>query len=221
MKKTLLKHTLILAFGITSINAVEITKDKEFTVNSEQESLKTSFRVTANAQNSHQIENRFKNAIQLAKKSSICKGGEYRVYPNYKYVKSQRIDDGYRGEVLFQCAFENKNGYEKLIDDVKKIKDIELTQNQIQIVAKDKTLELEKLTYKYALDYIVELDQYFSKCTVNEIIFLNYNQSIPITYLKKTMAAESDMNTSVTAPIENMLTQSIKVNYKFECKKIK
>ncbi|MGB3751778.1 MAG: hypothetical protein WA945_09445 [Arcobacteraceae bacterium] len=219
MKKIVLKQTLILALGITSLSAVEINKHKIFTVNSEQESFKTSFKVATKAQNSHQIENRFKDAIELAKKSSICKGGEYRVYPNYKYVKSQRIDDGYRGEVLFQCAFENKNGYEKLINDIKKIKDIELTQNQIQIVAKDKTSDLEKLSYEYSLDYIVELDQYFSKCTVDEITFLNYNQSIPTTYLRKTMAAESDMNTSVTAPIENLLIQSINVNYRFVCEK--
>jgi len=221
MKKLLIKNTLILALGITSLSAVEINKHKIFTVNSEQESLKTSFRVASKGQNSYQIENRFKEVIQLAKKSSICKGGEYRVYPNYKYIKSQRIDDGYRGEVLFQCAFENKNGYEKLINDVKKIQDIELTQNQIQIVAKDKTSELEKLTYKYASNYINELSKYFSKCSVDEITFVNYNQPVPSIYLGKTMASESDMSTSITAPIENLLTQSISVKYKFECNKIR
>lgn len=219
MKKSFVTHTLILALGITSLSAVEINKHKTFTVNSEQESLKTSFRVTAKGENSFSIEKRFKEVINLAKKSSICKGGEYRVYPNYKYVKSQRIDDGYKGEVLFGCAFKTKNGYEKLINDVKKIKDIELTQNQIQIIAKDKTADLEKITYQYSINYVVELNKYFEKCRVDEITFLNYNQSIPTTYLRKTMAAESDMNTTVTAPIKNILTQSINVNYRFVCEK--
>lgn len=78
---------------------------------------------------------------------------------------------------------------------------------------------MEKITYQYSINYVVELNKYFEKCRVDEITFLNYNQSIPRTYLRKTMAAESDMNTTVTAPIKNILTQSINVNYRFVCEK--
>lgn len=221
--KTKVIQKLLLVFLTTlSLNAIEINKNKTFTIQSEEKNLKTSFRINMQLKSENRIESTFKRAIKLSNRSDICTGGSYTVSPHYKYENSKRIKDGYRGNISFDCTFQDKENYEKLIDKIKKLKNIQLSQNRINIVAVDKSKELEQISFEYASNYIHELHNYFVNCKVELINVLSYHQpaSRPY-YLRANKSIQEESDTTVTSPIKKGLTQSLNVEYKFNCQRRK
>jgi len=218
----ILKSTLLIFLSTISLNAIEINKNKTFTIESEQENFQTTFRIASKAKTSHRIEATFNKIIRLSKKSDICTGGKYTISPRYVYKNSERHRDGYQGGVSFECTFQDQENYEDLIDKVKKVRDIQLTQNKINIVAKDKSKELEQISFQYANEYIHELHRYFRNCRVELIDVLNFQQPSPRPYmLRKSVRMQEDSSTSITTPIKKGLTQSLDVKYTFICQEKK
>ncbi|MEA3352563.1 MAG: hypothetical protein U9Q33_01930 [Campylobacterota bacterium] len=208
--------TLFFIF-VLSIKAVEISKSKVFSSSIIPNVLTTSFTLKHKAQNDNEIEKLFQKAINIAKKSDICKGGSYKIYPSYRYINNKRLNDGYNSYLDFNCRFQNINSYEKLISNIKHL-NAKLTQNKIKYISTDQQKEssvkmLEVLAYKYAISYKKYLNEQFKDCKIKSISFSNSLQNDPIA-LKRMILSQ---DTTTTSPVKDEIKHKINVNYTFLC----
>jgi hypothetical protein len=217
--KELFLGTLILT---TSISALEISKNKTFESITTTNIKKTNLYVKYINNSDSLIEKEFSNIIQYAKDSKICKGGKYTIKPN---IKTSRVDGkyistkyGYIGNINFNCKFENNTKYEIFLDNVKRNKDLDISQGSLEyIVSPDKKEDiledLENKGYRYAKEYKKYLNKIFSNCSISNIN-LSTNH-----YYPRAQVIKSEMQSSsvVSSPIENNFIQKLSVNYKFKC----
>jgi uncharacterized protein YggE len=211
------KIVILYFIIILNLNALDISKQKVFTTTIKPSIQIASFSLNHIAKTSNEIENLFNKAISIVNKSNICKGGQYRIYPDYKYIDNKKIEIGYNSNMNFQCEFEDITLYEKLLTKIKKL-NMKLTQNKIYYNVSDTKNEEEKSklelkAYNYAKQYTVKLNDIFQKCEIKSISFNDYNA--PIQYKMLT----TQETTTITSPIEEDIQISLNVNYLFNCQK--
>jgi uncharacterized protein YggE len=213
MKK--IAYTLLIA---TSLFAVDITKSKEFTLEVESNQYKSSFSISHKATTANEIESLFEKAVTIAKKSNICSGGQYSIYPNYKYIKNQRVDDGYNSNINFECYFKESKEYEDTLSKLKYL-NLKISQNRIEPTitkSESQITKLEKEAFKYAKEYKKVLESDFGKCEIESI---NLNQTDKnYNPIKPNLLRSSISKTTISTPIDKSLTINLRVDYKFRCK---
>lgn len=220
IRKILLIPTMIASLGVISLEAVEITKNKSFTLQTQKKNFSTRFSIQAKKNNAEKIETLFKKVIDTTSQANICTGGQYTINPNYKYSNNERKKDGYKGYISFECNFFEIENYEALLDSLKNIDTLDLSQNQINLIMKDRTKELELLSFIYATEYIKDLSKNFTNCSVHTIDFATEQPYSQKPYALRTVQMHQ-RKTTVTAPIEKDLEQSLEVYYKFVCDAIR
>lgn len=207
----------ILSF--TSLNGLEITKSKQFDIFVNPSFQTASFSLSHTSNKSIDIEKKFKKAVEYAKEGQICKGGNYSIYPRYKYVNNSRIADGYSSHINFRCEFDNVKKYEELLSKIKKLNS-KLTQNQIQYKNTHKqkdeaNKQLEQEAYDYAKKYRNYLNKQFKNCNIKKIDFTENNA---IGMQHRLYAEKSSMKDSIsTSPIKDKLKYSLTVRYTYSC----
>ena len=212
-----MKKIIILIFILFyNLQALDISKQKTFSTTIPPTIQTTSFSLNHIAKTSDEIEDIFNKAIKIVTKSKICSGGQYRIYPDYKYVENRKIEIGYNSNLHFSCEFNDNRKYEKTLNKIKEL-NIKLTQNSINYKVPDEKIEQEKsklefLAFNYAKQYVEKIDAIFNNCKIKSITFNNYNN--PIQY--KTLARQE--NSTVTSPIAKDIEISLNVNYIFDCK---
>jgi len=225
MKKYLIIFSLL---SITSINAnenLEIEKDKLFENSLEAKTMKASFSLKGKNKHDTILEHSVAKVIDIAKKAN-CTGGQYRVRPNYIYDKNIQIMDGYSTQVSFQCTFKNKEIYGSVLDEMKKIDTLTLSQGEIsyflskEIIEKEiENLELDALKYgiSYTKSLNKNLDQYRS-CMISKVSFKKDNRyNAPTISTMRVLKSEATNNTEVSNPISNKQTVSLQAYYTFKC----
>jgi uncharacterized protein YggE len=212
-----MKKILVLIFVLFyNLHGLDISKQKTFTTSISPTIQATSFSLNHIAKTSSEIEKIFNKAIRIATKSKICSGGQYRIYPDYKYVENRKIENGYNSNLYFQCEFSDNGEYEEILTKIKKL-NVKLTQNKISYKITEKQTENEKsklefLAFDYAKLYTQKLTNIFNNCKIKSISFNQYNT--PIQY--KTLSREE--STTVSSPIQEDIEISLKVDYLFDCK---
>lgn len=211
-----MKTIFFLSFLLIQSYALEITKQKTFTSYIVPTKQTTSFILNYASRSSNQIEKLFEKAISTVEKSTICKGGQYRIYPQYQYIQNRKIANGYNSNINFNCEFEDIELYEKLIKKIKRLRS-KLTQNKISYKVSEQQIEKEKSNleidaYNYAKQYTKKLNNTFSKCSIKSVSFSSPHQ--PTLY--RTMIKEE--KTTTTAPIDEEVKIKLNVRYLFDCK---
>ncbi len=214
---------VLMAITLQSLNALTISKSKEFTLEHQPKFKQTSFDVTIEHNDQNIIENKIQTISKSVKKSDICTGGQYRIRPNYRWENKTKINLGYTSNIRFSCTFVDKKVYELLLDSVKSVSGIKLNQNEIRFIQTkedkiEQTKKLEDLAFKYAKRYAKRLNNSFESCKIDSIN-LNSNYSTFTTQpdLMRLSKVQMDAESKVTVPINDTFKNSIKVDYKFLC----
>ena len=220
MSKALL---LVVAIFLQNLNAISISKSKEFTLEHKPKFKQTSFEITIDHADQNVIEGKIQTISKNVKESGICTGGHYNISPNFRWEKNTKIDMGYTSEVLYDCEFVDKKHYEGLLDKVKKVDGIKLKQHEIRFIQTQEekvqqTQELENMAFEFAKAYVQKLNRSFEACQI-ESIDLYSNNSIfrNQTNLVKLSKEKSESRSTITVPLDDTSKNSIKVNYKFTC----
>lgn len=209
--KYLYKVISALFFISLSLNASEITIKKTITA---EESIpttlmQTSFTIEKSAKEPNDILKSFsisnKNIIELSKKEEItCKGGQNRIYPEYSLLeKNQRIFNGYKGSVSYECTFDKIQGYNVLLNTSLESGQ-RLNLSPIQWIVTDaKKKESEKIAEeklsKEALRVVENYTLYLNaKCSLKSLEVIS---NIPHAPYMMTYAKSERMNS--TASLEN------------------
>lgn len=209
--KTILFLTL---FCINSF-AIEISKQKTFTSSLLPTQQTSSFNLSYSSKSSAQIEKLFEKTISTVDKSSICKGGQYKIYPKYEYIQNKKIAKGYNSNIYFNCEFDDIKTYEKLIRKIKR-NHFQLTQNKISYKVSEEQIEEEKLHlelqgYNYAKKYAKQLNKTFHNCTIKSVSFSSPHQ--PALY----RASFKEHQATTTSPIKEKIQIKLTAQYLFDC----
>jgi len=213
-KKNLIILILIVPF---CLNALEIYKNKNF-VSFVDTTLQTaSFSLKHTANKDTKIEEVFSKAIKSANKTGICTGGQYAIYPNYRYINNERVKKGYSSNLTFNCEFKDIELYQNLLSTMKDL-NVELIQNKIKykITMKsqeEETLKLEQEAYDYAKDYSEYLETQFESCAIKTIDFTNRYTTFP-PIIKNSLSSNE---TKASSPIKNDVEIKLSTKFVFEC----
>jgi len=215
----MLKKITFILFFISNAFSLEVSKSENFKTDIFPKQKQTSFSLELRHPNSNLIEEKFQKAILYAKKSSICRGGQYNIRP-YRNVIDKRVNEGYSSYINFTCKFKNNKQYERVLNKIKTL-DMKLTQNRINYMPspKEKNMAKEKLetrAFNYAKKYKNRLNKYFKKCKIKNISF-NSNHYQPMNTYGREMDFRAAKSTTVSAPIDNKVQYSLNVNYIFTC----
>ena len=206
-----------------SLNALSISKSEEFTLEHKPKFKKTSFEVIIEHSNQNIIEHKIQSISQIVRKADICKGGEYRIRPNYKWENNTKVYLGYSSNIIYNCEFIDKKAYENLLDKVKKVDNIKIMQNEIRFIQTkeekiQKTQELENLAFEFAKKYVQKLNNSFKSCKIESIdLHSNHNTFITEQNFVKLERANAASKSKVSLPINKTFKNSIIANYKFSC----
>lgn len=218
------KMIFLLLAGFSLSNAFEVHKSNEFTKEIEPNVMSTSIAASVEDKSKAQIQKIFKKAIEESKSENICTNGSYRISPNYRYVEQKRLFLGYRGDIVFECEFEDTKKFDTVISKLDKASNekdkLKLTINPIQWIVDKKRrkqikdeLELEALYY--AKNYKSFLSNVYAKeCAIKEV---SLNTSQRFVDQERVYMMQSDAKSRTTAPIKKNHTIGYNASYKFEC----
>mgnify|MGYP002712041159 CR=1 FL=1 len=211
--------------GLSLLNAFEIQKHGEFVKEIEPDIMSTSIRAVFEDKNKLEIQNVFEKAIKETKNENICTNGSYRISPNYDYIDKKRVFSGYRGEILFECKFQDSKKLDLVISKLDEADDkrgrLKLTLNPIRWIVDEKVQmqadkELELKALYYAKEYRTFLSGvYASKCKIKEVLLNNANI---FTNNQREYATTADIRSKTTAPIKSTHIIKYSASYKFECR---
>ncbi|MEA3289215.1 MAG: SIMPL domain-containing protein [Campylobacterota bacterium] len=216
-----MKEKIVLSLTLISISvsAVEISKSKTFTDKITPTVQSSSFSLQHRSHNDRAIEQIFKKAINIVKRGNICEGGQYRIFPVYKYINNQRVDDGYNSYINFNCEFKDIKEYEKVISNIKTL-NTKITQDKISYITTviqidSMNKQLEQKAYDYSKSYKEYLSSLFGNCKTQKISFVNQHNKVP--YPLRSLASAKSNEAIVTSPIKDDIDYSLNVNYTFKC----
>jgi len=217
-KKIIFASVLVFNFA----NALEISMQKNFELTQTSSLQKTSFLLSVEKPLSSQnvIESYFAKAIQKVKDSGLCKdegSGKYNIYPYQDYKSKQQF---YKGNINFNCEFQDNKGYALLLEEISQISEsLLVSQNQINYFLSDDDMLksqdlLEDKAYEFSRQKQKELSHKLGlQCVAAKIELLQGHQDVGY----RAMMLESKQQ-QVSSPVSNFVSAKLRVNFVFSCK---
>jgi len=204
--------TLCLAASVYA-HEVIIEKQKSFYKELKPNSYTSSFSVQMEEHKENTIEKEFQKLLKTVASYDMCEGGKYRINPHYK-------NDTYQGYINFNCSFEDKQSYEKLLSEVKSYKG-KVSQGQIGLLNNEESIkkvktELEKMALAYPKVYSEFLSKNlegYTKCQVKTIDLQSENRGFAPSFLRS-----NEAKTDVSVPLDEKVKHTLNVHYTFSCK---
>ncbi len=212
----------------THLSAGTISKNKSFSSIVTTNAMSTSLHILVFDKNSDVVENTIGKINKILQKSKISKGGQYSIVPEHQWKNGKNSFYRYVANISYEFNFSNKKEYEDILNQIKSIEKIELTQSPIGLSISDETmtlatenLELEAIEYGKA--YTSKLSKWFGdgNCKIKNITFSSNNFSpTPLTLMRTANVDISMPNSEVSLPLENEKKIQLDASYVFECDKV-
>jgi len=219
---------LLLPFILaSSLSAYTISFDKSFEIVLKPDTLTTHITISTIKSSEKEVLKKLTSfSTYISGYLDVDKkGGNYSIYPEYKYENNHRYKNGYRGNMNYQISSkkaEDVNTFIANLHDKKKDFDVDISLSSVnwQLSPEQKEGQLDALRLKAIVwinDYAKTLStQIKSECSVSKI-FLNqttYN------YPQPRMMMESKSLASDAAPTPEQDNQKMTINphFELECK---
>lgn len=212
----------------THLSSGTISKNKSFSSIVSTNTMSTSLHILVFDKNSDVVENTIGKINKILQKSKISKGGQYSVVPEHQWKNGKNSFYRYVANISYEFNFSNKKEYEDILNQIKSIEKIKLTQSPIELSISNETitlttenLELEAIEYGKA--YTSKLSNWFGdgNCKIKNIAFSsNHFSHIPLTLMRSSTLDTSMPNSEVSLPLENEKKIQLDASYIFECDKV-
>lgn len=206
-------------------NPFEITLNEEFQGKISPDKMHASINVGMKQNDQKEIKRFFDSLLKKVKsKQDACTGGSYSISPEYNYKSQPYQLIGYRGNIYFQCTFDDTEAFDTSLNVIQKNIDLSLhtlTQSGIQWISSEERLQtvkdkLKKEAIQYGMDYSGELTRISGKtCHVSKINLSNRFNSIRPMREMDLMSAKAQ---STEAPIKDEQSVTLSADYTFICK---
>ncbi len=215
-----------MAFG-TFVWATEIEYSREVSGEITAKSFESKIVIEANEKSFEFIKKGFDSLLEKLKaQQSVCAGGEYSLYPNYKYDKGEREFIGYLGRIEFDCKFETADTFDDAVETMESALDKEVFKIRIlpikpfipDVDYKKEVEALEKTVIKKSVQYAKELENEFGfKCEHKNIRL--YSQEINIPYRAYDTSAEITLKVAspTQIPIEPKKSVNVRGDFVLKC----
>jgi len=217
----MIRFIALLFFALSS-QAYSIHFEKRFEVALKPNILTTQLSISCKKPSEKEVLKKltsFSNFI-AGYKDVDKKGGNYTIYPEYRYENNQRFKSGYRGEMQYTISSkkaDDVNTFISNIHDKKKDFDVDISLSSVrwQLAPKQKEGQVDKLR----LDALLWINAYAkslssslqSTCKVTKASFVSPSFQYP-----NPMALEAKNMATDSAPTPQQDNQKIIVNPSFE-----
>ncbi len=222
-----MKIISLIALSSVSLFGLTINFSKSFDTEIKPDTLQAGINITIKKKSEKEVTkllSKYATFIEDAK-SVEKKGGNYSVYPQYKYENNQRYKSDYAGNMQYQIS---SNDSDKLNDFLVSLYD-QKTDNQVDISTSSvswvmsesqKTGKIDSLR----LDAIIWADSYANslstslskKCSVLSVSFTPVNHYYPQPMMRgKSMEMDAG---SAPVPTQDMQKISLNPTFQLECK---
>ena len=222
MKKILLSSLLILL----SINAYEISLNKNFTTKVAPKSLGISVSIYVLDSDLNSVLNKlteYSDFIKSFKELNIS-GGNFNTNPQYRYNNNQREKVGYQGHIYFQIKSKKSNKLKEFVTmlsakNSQKNVDISISSSSWQVTPKDVEKKKDELRFEaicWANSYAKKLSSKLSTtCKVKKIDFNGFSHPRPPILYAETVSVKKD---KMPVPTKKAQKFSLNPRFVFECK---
>ncbi len=215
---------VLLAVLATHLFAFEIEEKKRFSAKVAPSVMSARVSVSVSRDSYAQAKTYLDELLKEAKgKTTVCKGGEYYIYPRSEYDQSKKrsVQKGYDGTISFGCRFVETAPYDSFLEFLnKKIKSQESERIHISPIVWELTDEerdavSERLKYQ-ALEYTSKRATELSRATKSgcELKKIAMDGMDAVYFGEAAM-----MKSSTQTPIPQAKEVSIQTNMSFECKR--
>jgi len=228
--RDLLSSVLIFSSCLvaTHLSAGTISKSKSFTSMVATNTMSTSLHILVFDESDDVVEKTISKIDKILQKSKIAKGGHYFIVPEYQWENGEKSFYRYIANLSYEFNFSNKKEYEEILDKIKSIDTIELTQSPIQLSISEKTMtstteNLELEAIRYGKEYAQKLSSWFGNgdCKIKNITFSSNNfPHMPLALMRSANLDTSMSNSEVSLPLEKEKKVQLDVSYIFECEKV-
>ncbi len=215
---------LVMTAVVLPLFAFEIEEKKRFSAKVAPSVMSARISVSASRDGYAQVKAYLDELLKEAKsKTTICKGGEYYIYPRSEYDQSRKknVQKGYEGTISFGCRFAETTPYDSFLEFLnKKIKSGENDRIHISPIVWELTDEereavSEKLKYQ-ALEYTPKRAAELSRATKSmcELKKIAIDGADTIYF-----GEAATIKSSTQTPTPQAKEVSILANMSFECKR--
>jgi len=226
----MLKLLFVTLIMLSSLGAYSIQFDKSFEIAIKPDTITTHINISIKKQSEKEVLEKlalFSTFIDSCK-GVEKKGGNYSVYPDYRYENNHRYKNGYQGTMGYQVSAkkpEDLNIFIASLHDKKKDFDVDISLSSVswQLSPEQKEGKLDKLR----LDAILWVNSYAttlssqikSTCKVSNISINPPSFFYPQAMMEQPIM-ESKSMANDNAPTPQQDTQKITINphFELECK---
>lgn len=210
-----MKKLLMICLAGATLFGYELKVAKEFSMPLKPDRGVLSFELFAKEQSAVAIKERFDPFVAKMKEFKQCRGGGYRIDPEYKYEKQTKTFNGYNGFMSFECKFKRVDELDLLTKEIENSKDVQVRQNPIRWIVDDMSVEmaqtsLELKAMKYAKRYAGVLKKEgIGRCEVKKVSVVQEDgaPSRPVVM----------RSASMQEPTKENIEVGIKANYVYKC----
>jgi uncharacterized protein YggE len=209
----------------TSLSAYTISFDKSFETFLKPDTLTTNITIQAQKSSEKEVLQKLTSFSTFisAYKDVEKKGGNYTIYPEYRYENNRRFKNGYKGSMQYQISTKNAHDFNSFIanlHDKKKDFDVDISLSSVswQLSPKQKEGQIDKLRLKAILwinNYAKTLSSEVSAhCKVSKISLSapSFDYPHPVMMEAKGLAADV-----APTPEQDNQKISIRPHFELEC----
>ena len=209
----------------THLDAGTIAKNKRFSSIDTTNTMGTSLDIFVFDQRENEAAKTISKIAKILEKTKIATGGHYAIAPEYRWEDGERSFSHYGANLTYRFHFSDKKEYEAVLDKIKQIKNVRLTQSPIEVSISDEamTATIEKLELEaivYGKNYSERLSHWLGDggCVIKNITFASNNFSpMPLALMRSAQLDTSIPNSEVSLPIKKEKKIQLDASYIFEC----
>jgi len=227
--KTILATLLILP--VMASAATKVTLSEAVSMEVDPDTMRTTLSFEERASDEQRIRSHFNTLVRSVKRYNErdgleCRGGSYRIAPQYSWTDNRRNFLGYQGSVAFQCTFRDIGSFNALSAELDTVAggfpDVKRNQGTVDwIVSDDLALRSREALEGMLIRRIERKREHLGSimqksCTTESIAFGSRPPAYPV---RRMMAAESMAASPVPIeePIQGESEVSLSATVEFSC----
>jgi predicted secreted protein len=219
----------VLLFPLLASAETKVTLNESVSITVEPDTMRTTLSFEERSRDDQAIRHHFNTLVKTVKhynkdEGLECRGGGYRISPQYSWKNNRQQFLGYRGSVSFTCSFREIGEFNALSADLDNrltaLPGVKRNQGTVQWIVSDELAlqnreQLESMLVRRIerkREHLSEIMQL--RCATTSIAFSSRAPAYPV---ERMMVAEAAAPVPIEAPIQSDTTQKLSGAVEYRC----
>jgi predicted secreted protein len=222
--------TAVLLLPLLASAATKVTLNESVSITVEPDTMRTTLSFEERSRDDQAVRKHFNTLVKTVKQyndkggSLECRGGGYRISPQYSWKNSRQQFLGYRGNVSFTCSFREIGEFNALSADLDNrltaLPGVKRNQGQVQwFVSDERNLQNRERLESMLVRRIERKREHLSeimqlRCATTAIAFSSRAPAYPV---ERMMVAKAAASVPVETPIQGDTTLTLRGAVEYRC----